>query len=197
MPLTPVDIYSKSFKKSLRGYDAQEVDDFLELVGAYYEEVISENQSLKDRVKELEEESEELVELENSIETKMNKADEVVENRREAAAEEAKSILNKAEQEATKIISDANSIRKKAKQETKNIIKEAELKGKEKIAKAREITEDKYREYQQLVENKRLFKIRFETLLKSHLEMLAEAEGEEKRRLKQQEEGQEAEDERE
>ncbi|GGE14944.1 cell cycle protein GpsB [Marinithermofilum abyssi] len=49
--LTPRDIYNKDFKTSLRGYDIDEVNHFLDLVIKNYEEVIQENQQLKEELR--------------------------------------------------------------------------------------------------------------------------------------------------
>ena len=48
--LTPLDIQKQDFGVKMRGYNADEVDDFLDLVGADYEKLYRENKELKDRV---------------------------------------------------------------------------------------------------------------------------------------------------
>ncbi len=48
MKITPLDIQQKQFRNTWRGIDAGEVDTFLDLVAAEYEEVIKENIALKD-----------------------------------------------------------------------------------------------------------------------------------------------------
>ena len=48
--LTPMDIYNKKFKKKGRyGYDAQQVDDFLDLVVQKYADALDENSDLKNK----------------------------------------------------------------------------------------------------------------------------------------------------
>ena len=55
MALTPLDIHNKEFDVKLRGYDKDEVNDFLDQVIKDYEAVLKENdhltESLKQRVK--------------------------------------------------------------------------------------------------------------------------------------------------
>ena len=51
--LTPVDIQNQDFAVKLRGYDADEVDDFLDMLGGDYEKLFKENLEQKDRIKEL------------------------------------------------------------------------------------------------------------------------------------------------
>ena len=47
MKLTPMDINNKEFKKGIRGYSVEEVDEFLDEVVENYEEVYKENSRLK------------------------------------------------------------------------------------------------------------------------------------------------------
>lgn len=49
--LTPMDIFEKDFKVSMRGYDKEEVNEFLDLVIKSYEEVLEENEKLKEQLK--------------------------------------------------------------------------------------------------------------------------------------------------
>ncbi|MBA4603136.1 DivIVA domain-containing protein [Thermoactinomyces mirandus] len=51
--LTPEDIFNKDFKHVLRGYDIEEVNEFLDLVIQSYEDVLEENEYLKEQVKKL------------------------------------------------------------------------------------------------------------------------------------------------
>ena len=53
--LTPVDIHNKEFKRSFRGYNEEEIDDFLDQVTNDYEMLYRENNQLK---KELEHDDE-------------------------------------------------------------------------------------------------------------------------------------------
>ncbi|BCU82369.1 hypothetical protein JIR001_21520 [Polycladomyces abyssicola] len=49
--LTPMDIYKKDFKHAIRGYDIDEVNQFLDLVIKNFEELIEENERLKKELK--------------------------------------------------------------------------------------------------------------------------------------------------
>jgi len=51
--ITPLDIQSKEFAKSVRGYKEEDVDGFLDLLTLDWEKMIEENQRLKDQVKSL------------------------------------------------------------------------------------------------------------------------------------------------
>ena len=49
MPLTPLDIHNKSFNKGFRGYDEDEVNEFLEQVMKDYELVLREKKMLEEK----------------------------------------------------------------------------------------------------------------------------------------------------
>lgn len=51
--LTPRDIFNKDFKTSMRGYDVDQVNEFLDLVIQNYEAVLEENQELKEELKKV------------------------------------------------------------------------------------------------------------------------------------------------
>ncbi|PRX25080.1 cell division initiation protein [Orenia metallireducens] len=178
MSLTPADIYNRKFKKSLRGYDTQEVDDFLELVAVYYEEMISEQTRLNSLVEDLSSELKRYEELQQSLDDTVNKAHKFAEDKKQQAQEEAEMVLTEAKRKAKEILREgevkAKNTIEGAEVKANKLVDEAEFEAKQKLMDAREKTEDKYREYQQLLENERLFKIRFKTLLQSHLEMLEE-----------------------
>ena len=55
MKLTPMDIKNKEFKKAIRGYAADEVDEFMEEIVENYEELFKENSRLKDTVSRIRE----------------------------------------------------------------------------------------------------------------------------------------------
>ena len=48
--LTPMDIHNKEFKRSFRGYNEDEIDDFLDQVVNDYERLYRENERLKNEV---------------------------------------------------------------------------------------------------------------------------------------------------
>ena len=51
--ITPLDIQNKEFERSMRGYNAEEVDEFLDLITVDYEKLIAENAALKEQVSAL------------------------------------------------------------------------------------------------------------------------------------------------
>jgi cell division initiation protein len=54
MPLTPRDIHDKEFTRGFRGYNENEVNQFLDQIIKDYEMLMSVNKELYDRVQQLE-----------------------------------------------------------------------------------------------------------------------------------------------
>lgn len=51
--ITPMDIFNKDFRTVMRGYERKEVDRFLDIVLQSYEDVLHENEHLKEQVRKL------------------------------------------------------------------------------------------------------------------------------------------------
>lgn len=143
MKLSPLDIYNKEFKKSTFGYNVNQVDEFLDEVGMAYERLLKEVNSLKDENERLKERLSGYQDLEDKLEKMMNTVQETAKEQTQQARREAELIVQRAQVKA-------EQIRKKT---------ELELK-------------EEYKALQELKESKDLFKIRFKTLLESHLKML-------------------------
>ena len=97
--LRPVDIQDKEFEKKIKGYDCDQVDDFLDMIIQDYEKLCKENQSLKDRIGILTD----AVERYKQIETTMQKSLEV-------ASQNAEELKKNAELEAQMIVSKAKLV---------------------------------------------------------------------------------------
>ncbi|HBG77212.1 MAG TPA: septum formation initiator, partial [Clostridiales bacterium] len=54
MSLTPMDIHNKEFARKFRGYQEDEVDEFLDAIVDEFEKLHKENIDLKDKVHALE-----------------------------------------------------------------------------------------------------------------------------------------------
>jgi cell division initiation protein len=139
--LTPMDIHNKEFKKAMRGYKEEEVDEFLDKVVADFERLYRENAELKDKLSSINDkvESYSMMEktLQNTLVVAQTTAEEVVVN----ARKKAELIIKDAEEQAKKIIENAN----------KSVV---------------EINRD----YENLKKDVQVFKTRFKTLLESQLE---------------------------
>lgn len=107
VPLTPLDIHNKEFTRGFRGYDEDEVNEFLDQVIKDYEIVIRQKKELEREVDQL---NERLGHF-NNIETTLNKsilvAQETAEDVKNNANKESKLIMKEAEKNADRIINEA------------------------------------------------------------------------------------------
>ncbi|MBQ7793777.1 MAG: DivIVA domain-containing protein [Clostridia bacterium] len=94
--LTPIDIQNQDFAVKLRGYDADEVDDFLDLIGADYEKLYKENIELRDRVASLKGEVEHYKGMEQTLQQSIMLAQKAAEDIEKNAAQKADVIVNEA-----------------------------------------------------------------------------------------------------
>ena len=111
MAITPNDIHNKDFSTKFKGFDPEEVNDFLEEVKKELETLIRDNKDLEKRVKF----NEEKVEYFNSIQETLNKsilvAQEAADRLRENARKDAEIIVFEAEK-ATEINRETDLIKK-------------------------------------------------------------------------------------
>lgn len=109
MKLTPMDINNKEFKRGLRGYNADEVDEFLDDVVENYEELYKENSRLKESVTRLKDKVEHYERLEATIQNTLLLAQNAAEQAKESSQREADLIVNNANETAQKILDKAHN----------------------------------------------------------------------------------------
>ena len=95
--LTPIDIQRQDFEVKLRGYNADEVDDFLDLVGKDYEKLYKENAELKEKVRQLDRAVEQYKAMEATLQQSIVLAQTAAEDIKKSAAEKANVIVNEAQ----------------------------------------------------------------------------------------------------
>jgi cell division initiation protein len=108
MRISPLDIQSQQFRSKMKGYDPREVENFLELVAAEFEELIRENGKLKEKLARLSNQYEELRQREQTLKETMMTAQKITEDMKVAARKEAEIILREAELKADKTVDDAH-----------------------------------------------------------------------------------------
>jgi cell division initiation protein len=127
MSLTPLDIHNKEFTKAFRGYDEDEVNEFLDQIIKDYEKVIREKKEAEEEVANLREKLNHF----NSIESTLNKsilvAQETAEELKNNAAKEAKLIIKEAEKNADRIINEALSKSRRLAIEVEELKKQAKV----------------------------------------------------------------------
>lgn len=109
MRLTAMDITNKEFKKVLRGYDSDEVEDFLEEVAKEFEILYKDNSSYKERLDILEEKLEHYTKMENTIQNTLLLAQNTAEQSKATTQKEAELILKNANDSAQKILDKAHN----------------------------------------------------------------------------------------
>lgn len=107
MKMTPLDIYQRVFKKTFRGYDVQEVDEFIKAVGKEYEQLFAQNRGLKDEVARLKEQMKDYIELEKTLKQALISAQKTSGEIKSTADKQAELIIKQAEINADKLIEDA------------------------------------------------------------------------------------------
>ncbi|SFU57418.1 DivIVA domain-containing protein [Alicyclobacillus macrosporangiidus] len=125
MPLSPLDIHNKEFSRAFRGYDEDEVDDFLERIIQDYEALIRQNKELEERIAQLEEKLRHFTNIEESLSKSIIVAQETAEEVKANARKEAQLILKEAEKNADRIVSEALNKSRKIAQEVEEIQRHA------------------------------------------------------------------------
>ncbi|HET6687800.1 MAG TPA: DivIVA domain-containing protein, partial [Rubrobacter sp.] len=109
MPIRPIDVRRKEFKSSFRGYDPNQVDDFLDAVADEFERNYTENQRMREEVSSLRDRLQQFEDLEGSIRAALVHAEQASNDLRRAATEEAEGIKQSAQREAELTIREAQS----------------------------------------------------------------------------------------
>lgn len=104
-----MDINNKDFKKIFRGYDCDEVDEFLDKVAEDYETIYKENSLLKDKLELLEEKLKHYSKIEVTIQNTLLLAQNAADQARETAKNESDLIIKQANDSSKKIIDKAHN----------------------------------------------------------------------------------------
>lgn len=144
MPLTPLDIHNKEFSRRIRGYDEDEVNEFLDQVIKDYESVIRENKELHNQLLSMQERLDHFVNIEESLSKTILVAQEAADDVKNNSKKESQLIIKEAEKNADRIINEALSKSRKVAIETEELRKQASI-----------------------------YRTRFRTLLEAQLELLS------------------------
>ncbi|MEQ3517870.1 DivIVA domain-containing protein, partial [Enterococcus cecorum] len=152
--LTPLDIHNKEFHVKLRGYDQDEVNDFLDQIIKDYENTLKENDRLADSLQQNKEKLKYFNDLKDSLNQSIIVAQEAADKVKANSQKEAEIINHEAQKQGQDIIDQANA-------KAKHIIDEASRKAK-KIA----IETDDLRK------QARIFRQRLQVMMESQLEVI-------------------------
>ncbi|HFI0621577.1 DivIVA domain-containing protein [Streptococcus suis] len=138
MALTALELKDKTFSTRFRGYDGDEVDDFLDIVTRDYEELIRKNHEQEAELKSLRERLQYFDEMKESLSKSVLLAQDTAEKVKQTAEEQSANILKQADYDAAALLSEAkdkaNEILRDATDNAKKVAVETEeLKNKTRI----------------------------------------------------------------
>jgi cell division initiation protein len=145
--LTPLDIHHKEFRNSLRGYNPEEVDEFLDQVADEVERLFKENIDLSGKLEAAEAKVASYAEMERTLQNTMLAAQTSAEDIQSRAQGEADLLVRDAELKSKEMVQDALAERQRSQQE---------------LAKLRRVKDD--------------FRARFRQQLETYLDDVAEPE---------------------
>lgn len=143
MAITPNEISNKEFKRGFRGYDIDDVDEFLEQVVEDYEKIYKDNTTLKEKIVSLNDRIEHYSNLESTLQGTLVLAQTAADQAKESSKREAEIIIKNA-------------------QETANDM----------IRRAEERVMEINREYDSVRQQFNMFKSRFKALLSAQIESI-------------------------
>lgn len=138
MALTSLELKDKTFGIKFRGYDAEEVDDFLEIVTRDYEDLVRKNYEKEAEVKSLKERLAYFDEMKESLSQSVILAQDTAEKVKIAAEEQSQNLIKQADYDAQNLLNEAkekaNEILRSATDHAKKVAVETEeLKNKSRI----------------------------------------------------------------
>ena len=172
MALTPLDIQNKTFPTKMRGYNQDEVDDFLDLVVRDYEELTQRNRELEKAVKHSEEKLEYFKELKDALNQSIIVAQDTADKVKTSASKESEVIITSAQNKADELVANAE---KRAHQLTTD----AEEKARKILTDATEKARQLATETEDLKKKTRVFHQRISLMLESQLEQVKSPEWDE------------------
>lgn len=143
MSLTPVDIHNKEFSKRMRGYDEDEVNEFLDQIIKDFELILREKKELETKLSSTNERLGHFSTIEETLHKSIVVAQEAAEEVRGNAQKEAKLIIREAEKNADRIVNES-------------------------LSKARKIA----LEIEELKKQSKVFRTRFKMLVEAQLDLL-------------------------
>ncbi|HLS66672.1 MAG TPA: DivIVA domain-containing protein [Pseudogracilibacillus sp.] len=127
MVLTPLDIHNKEFTRGFRGYNEDEVNEFLDQIIKDYEMTIREKKELENQVKELSEKVDHFENIEETLNKSIVVAQETAEELKANARKESKLIIKEAEKNADRIINEALGKSRKVAMEIEELQRQANV----------------------------------------------------------------------
>lgn len=127
MPLSPLDIHNKEFGRRLRGYDEDEVNEFLDQIIKDYEAMIRDNKDLQNQLATVQEKLSHFATIEETLSKTIIVAQEAADELKHNAKKEAQLIVKEAEKNADRIINESLSKSRKIALEVEELKKQAAI----------------------------------------------------------------------
>ena len=127
MALTPLDIHNKKFSRSFRGYDEDEVNNYLDQIIKDYEMTIREKTSLQNEFNEMEKKLNHFSEMEKTLNQSIFVAQETAESVKDNAHKESELIIKEAEKNADRIVDEALSKSRSISMEIEDLQRQAKV----------------------------------------------------------------------
>lgn len=125
--LTPLDIENKKFTRTLKGYNVDEVDDFLDQLTLEYEKLYKENAEFKSKFDDQQKEIERYKTVERTLQNTLVMAQTTAEDIKTMAQKQADQIINEAKLEAQKMVEDVNKDEVEIRRKTEDLKKQFEV----------------------------------------------------------------------
>ena len=106
--LTPLDIENKRFTKTIKGYNVEEVDDFLDQLTLEYEKLYKENAEFKDQTEKYQKDLEHYRNVEHTLQNTLVMAQTTAEDIKSMAQKQADQIIRDAQNEARRAVDELN-----------------------------------------------------------------------------------------
>lgn len=154
MTLTADEIANKKFDTKMRGFNPNEVNDFLKQMAATVADLTEKNRELSEQVKANEEKLKYFTDLKDSLNKSILVAQEAADKVKSNAKKEAEIVVREAQKQATDIVSEAND-------KANAVIENA-------ASQTRKLTT----ETNDLKKQTRIFRQRLQVMLESQLEVV-------------------------
>ncbi|HEY3374343.1 MAG TPA: DivIVA domain-containing protein [Candidatus Aquicultor sp.] len=113
MKLTPLDIHHKEFHRSIRGYNEEEVDRFLDEVAEEFEHLFKENIEIKEQIEKSRQDLEGYSGMEKTLQNTLFSAQKSAEEIVSHAKKESELIMRDSELKSKEIIQEAYDLKRK------------------------------------------------------------------------------------
>ncbi|MCD8506395.1 MAG: DivIVA domain-containing protein [Alkalibacterium thalassium] len=158
MALTPLDIHNKEFPVKMRGYDQDEVNDYLDQIIKDYEMLLKQKKETEKKLSFAEEKLANYDQMHDSLNKSILVAQDAADRLKQNAEKEAEMITKEAETQASNVKHDAEN-------HADELLKDA-------VNKARRIEQ----ETEELRKQSRIFRQRLQLMIESQLELVKKEE---------------------